>query len=82
MVKIGKIDLKDIVRRRIFQPWCAPPRAPDPERAKDMRFDYLLGAAAYAALAVAALAGAWLLVDALGGAVPATFPLAPTRLFG
>ncbi len=29
-----------------------------------MRFDHLLGAVTYAALAIAALAGAWLLADA------------------
>lgn len=47
-----------------------------------MRFDYLLGTAAYAALAAAALGGAWLLVEALGGAVTATLPAAAVRLFG
>jgi hypothetical protein len=47
----------------------------------DMRFDHLLGAVAYAALAIAAFGGAWLLVDALGGAVAGTFPTAATRLF-
>ncbi len=46
-----------------------------------MRFDYLLGTAVYATLAAAAIGGAWLLVDALGGAVAATLPTAATRLF-
>ena len=46
-----------------------------------MRFDHLLGAVTYAVLAIAALAAAWLLVDALGGAVAGTFPTAPARLF-
>lgn len=46
-----------------------------------MRFDYVLGTAAYAALAAAALGGAWLIVDALGGAVAATLPTAAARLF-
>jgi uncharacterized membrane protein YesL len=48
----------------------------------DMRFDHLLGAVTYAALAIAALAGAWLLADLLGGGVAGTFPTVPTRLFG
>jgi hypothetical protein len=47
-----------------------------------MRFDHLLGAVTYAALSIAALAGAWLLADALGGAVAGTFPTVPARLFG
>ena len=46
-----------------------------------MKFDYLLGTAAYAALAAAASEGAWLLVEALGGAVAATLPTAAARLF-
>jgi hypothetical protein len=46
-----------------------------------MKFDFLLGAVVYAALAVASLGGVWLLVDALGGAVAATLPTVATRLF-
>ena len=48
----------------------------------DMRFDHLLGAVGYAALAIAALGAAWLLADALGGGVGRVFPTAPARLFG
>ena len=48
----------------------------------DMRFDHLLGAVGYAALAIAALGAAWLLADALGGGVAGAFPAAPVRLFG
>lgn len=48
----------------------------------DMRFDHLLGAVGYAALAIAALGAAWLLADALGGGVAGPFPTAPVRLFG
>ena len=48
----------------------------------DMRFDHLLGAVGYAALAIAALGAAWLLADALGGGVGGVFPTAPARLFG
>ncbi|MGE5793584.1 MAG: hypothetical protein ACM36B_12900 [Bacteroidota bacterium] len=47
----------------------------------DMRPDHLLGAVVYAALAIGAAGAAWLLVDALGGAVAATFPTAAARLF-
>jgi len=47
-----------------------------------MRFDYLLGAVTYMALAIAALGVAWLLVDVLGGATSGMFPTAPVRLFG
>jgi uncharacterized membrane protein YesL len=48
----------------------------------DMRFDHLLGAVGYTALAIAALGAAWLLADALGGGVGGVFPAAPARLFG
>jgi len=48
----------------------------------DMRFDHLLGAVGYAALAIAASGAAWLLADALGGGVAGAFPAAPVRLFG
>jgi hypothetical protein len=48
----------------------------------DMRFDHLLGAVGYAALAIAALGAAWLVADALGGGVTGGFPTAPVRLFG
>jgi hypothetical protein len=48
----------------------------------DMRFDHLLGALGYAALAIAALAAAWLLAEALGSGVAGGFPAAPVRLFG
>jgi hypothetical protein len=60
---------------------CAPAQS-GPEPNMDMRFDHLLGAVTYAALAIAALAGAWLLADLLGGAVTGTFPTVPSRLFG
>jgi hypothetical protein len=48
----------------------------------EMRFDHLLGAVTYTALAIAALGAAWLLVDVLGGAAAGMFPTAPARLFG
>jgi uncharacterized membrane protein YesL len=48
----------------------------------DMRFDHLLGAVGYAAVAIAALGAAWLVADALGGGVTGLFPAAPARLFG
>jgi hypothetical protein len=48
----------------------------------DMRFDHLLGAVAYAAVAIAAVGAAWLLAEALGGGVAGAFPTAPARLFG
>ena len=82
MSQIGKIDLKDIAQRTILKAWTAMWRGLGPDSDMDMRFDYLLGAVTYAALAIAALAGAWLLVDLLGGAVAETFPTVPSRLFG
>ena len=47
-----------------------------------MRFDHLLGAVGYTALAIAALGAAGLVADALGGGVTGVFPTAPIRLFG
>jgi len=46
------------------------------------KFDHLLGAVGYAALAAATLAAAWLIADALGGGMAGAFPTAPARFFG
>ena len=46
-----------------------------------MRLDNLLGTVVYTALAIGAGGVVWLLVDALGSAVAATFPTAAARLF-
>jgi hypothetical protein len=82
MSQIGKIDLKDIARRTIFQSSGCAPRNHTLTRNMDMRFDHLLGAVGYTALAIAALGAAWLLADVLGGGMAGVFPTAPARLFG
>ena len=82
MSQIGKIDLKDIARRTIFQSSGCAPRDHTLTGNMDMRFDHLLGAVGYAALAIAALGAAWLLAEALGGGMAGVFPTAPARLFG
>jgi hypothetical protein len=46
-----------------------------------MRLHHLFGTVVYTALAIGAGGVAWLLVDALGSAVAATFPTAAARLF-